>query len=54
MLLLMKDNSAETMWPRDTLFEYLQTMEKLQENMQEYQELQHIAACALFEIAESR
>ena len=33
----------ETIWPRDTLFRYLQIMETLQENMKEYQELQLIA-----------
>ncbi|ORX49236.1 hypothetical protein BCR36DRAFT_353614 [Piromyces finnis] len=37
----------ETLWPRDTLFRYLQIMETLQENMKEYQELQLIAASIL-------
>ncbi|ORY61817.1 hypothetical protein LY90DRAFT_505530 [Neocallimastix californiae] len=38
----------ETIWPRDTLFKYLQIMENLQENMKEYQELQLIAAKLIF------
>ncbi|KAL6605009.1 Ion transport protein-domain-containing protein [Neocallimastix sp. 'constans'] len=37
----------ETIWPRDTLFKYLQIMENLQENMKEYQELQLIAGMIL-------
>ncbi|KAJ3085986.1 Cation channel sperm-associated protein 2 [Quaeritorhiza haematococci] len=36
-------HESETMWPRDTLFKYLQLMENLQENMKEYQELQLLA-----------
>jgi len=39
---------TETLWPRDTLFRYFQTMETLQENMQEYHELQWMAAWALY------
>eukprot|EP00727_Mastigamoeba_balamuthi_P014674 m51a1_g9832 hypothetical protein (617) ;mRNA; r:1928990-1931607 len=35
---------AETLWPRDTLFEYLQTMEALQENVAEAQQLNALAA----------
>ena len=35
----LADSTAETMWPRDTLFEYLQLMENLQENMKEYEEV---------------
>eukprot|EP00163_Fabomonas_tropica_P029381 TRINITY_DN626_c0_g1_i15.p1 TRINITY_DN626_c0_g1~~TRINITY_DN626_c0_g1_i15.p1 ORF type:complete len:495 (-),score=101.10 TRINITY_DN626_c0_g1_i15:64-1548(-) len=38
---------VETMWPRDTLFQYLQTMESLQENVREHQMLQQLAAYAL-------
>ncbi|KAJ3194688.1 hypothetical protein HK101_002162 [Irineochytrium annulatum] len=36
-------SKSETMWPRDTLFKYLQLMENLQENMKEYEELQLLA-----------
>ena len=43
----------ETMWPRDTLFKYLQTMETLQENLKEYQELQVMAARALTSITDT-
>jgi len=42
----------ETIWPRDTLFKYLQIMENLQENMKEYQELQLIAASILLTLQE--
>jgi len=42
----------ETIWPRDTLFRYLQIMETLQENMKEYQELQLIAASILLTLQE--
>jgi len=41
-----KDQGA-THWPRDTLFEYLQTMELLQENLKEYQELQNLSTLCL-------
>ena len=49
-LLTLKSRRQETLWPRDTLFKYLQTMEQLQENMKEYQELRYLAACALYEV----
>jgi len=39
-----------TLWPRDTLLDYLQTMERLQENMKEYQELEQLATAALLDI----
>ncbi|KAJ3413290.1 Exportin-2 [Chytridiales sp. JEL 0842] len=39
-LTVLADSKAETMWPRDSLFQYLQLMENLQENMKEYEELQ--------------
>ncbi|ORX83476.1 hypothetical protein BCR32DRAFT_266947 [Anaeromyces robustus] len=42
----------DTIWPRDTLFKYLQIMENLQENMKEYQELQLIAASILLTLQE--
>ena len=44
------DKQTETLWPRDTLFDYLQALERLQENVKEYQELQHMAAVALMQI----
>mmetsp|Transcript_42260 Transcript_42260/g.68537 ORF Transcript_42260/g.68537 Transcript_42260/m.68537 type:complete len:461 (-) Transcript_42260:161-1543(-) len=46
----LASRNKETNWPRDTLFTYLQTMENLQENMKEYEELQQLAAWALYEI----
>ncbi|KAJ3211479.1 Cation channel sperm-associated protein 2 [Dinochytrium kinnereticum] len=46
----LASSQSETMWPRDTLFKYLQLMENLQENMKEYEELQLLASCALLEI----
>eukprot|EP01135_Chromosphaera_perkinsii_P001158 Nk52_evm15s159 gene=Nk52_evmTU15s159 len=39
----------ETMWPRDTLFEYFRNMERLMENMTEYRELEMLAALSLLE-----
>ncbi|KAJ3327410.1 Cysteine protease atg4b [Blyttiomyces sp. JEL0837] len=39
-LTALAGTQSETMWPRDTLFKYLQVMENLQENMKEYEELQ--------------
>ncbi len=41
--LLATAKIGETVWPRDTLFAFLQTMEELQENMKEYQELSNLA-----------
>ena len=38
---------AETKWPRDTLFEYLQIITVLQENFLEYQQMHHLAAVVL-------
>ena len=46
----LMDKQTETLWPRDTLFDYLQALERLQENVKEYQELQHMAAVALMQI----
>jgi hypothetical protein len=39
----ISSSKPETLWHRDTLFQYLLTMEKLQENMKEYQELMNLA-----------
>ncbi len=44
----LADSQPETTWPRDTLFKYYQCMEKLQENMKEYQELQMLAGFISF------
>ncbi|KAI8841297.1 hypothetical protein BC829DRAFT_446759 [Chytridium lagenaria] len=43
-LMALASSQSETMWPRDTLFKYLQLMENLQENMKEYEELQLLAS----------
>ncbi|KAI8611411.1 Ion transport protein-domain-containing protein [Chytriomyces sp. MP71] len=54
-LVALKDAEVETMWPRDSLFEYLQVMENLHENMKEYEELQETMDRSLDElITESR
>lgn len=39
----ISSSKPETLWHRDTLFQYFLTMEKLQENMKEYQELMSLA-----------
>ena len=39
----ISSTKPETLWHRDTLFQYFLTMEKLQENMKEYQELMNLA-----------
>ncbi|OUM61470.1 hypothetical protein PIROE2DRAFT_12521 [Piromyces sp. E2] len=49
---ISQGKQKETIWPRDTLFRYLQIMETLQENMKEYQELQLIAASILLTLQE--
>ncbi|KAI9366044.1 Ion transport protein-domain-containing protein, partial [Zopfochytrium polystomum] len=49
-LAALEGSQAETMWPRDTLFQYLQVMESLQENMKEYEELQLLARSAILEL----
>ncbi len=36
-------SKSETLWHRDILFKYFLTMEQLQENMKEYQELMNLA-----------
>ncbi|KAL7746629.1 Cation channel sperm-associated protein 2 [Sorochytrium milnesiophthora] len=41
---------TETLWPRDTLFRYLQLMESLQENMRELNELQVLAIAHLLQM----
>lgn len=49
-LIALSGTRTETMWPRDILFKYLQTMENLQENMKEYEDLQRLASAALMEL----
>ncbi|KAJ3389062.1 Cation channel sperm-associated protein 2 [Lobulomyces angularis] len=50
MTALLAGKQSDVMWPRDTLFKYLQTMETLQENMKEYQELQNLLNWAILEL----
>ena len=38
---------SETIWPRDSLFQYLLLMSTLQENTREFQELQMLAGTLL-------
>eukprot|EP01029_Cantina_marsupialis_P023209 TRINITY_DN575195_c1_g2_i1.p1 TRINITY_DN575195_c1_g2~~TRINITY_DN575195_c1_g2_i1.p1 ORF type:complete len:455 (-),score=72.32 TRINITY_DN575195_c1_g2_i1:208-1572(-) len=47
---LASNRKGETQWPRDTLFHYYRTLETLQENMKEYEELQLLAVNALTDI----
>ncbi|XP_039261696.1 cation channel sperm-associated protein 2-like [Styela clava] len=42
--------SSETAWPRDTLFRFYHTMEKLQENLQERQDIFKMTALAFLQI----
>ncbi|KAJ3082445.1 hypothetical protein HDU99_002636 [Rhizoclosmatium hyalinum] len=49
-LAALEDANVETMWPRDSLFEYLQVMELLHENMAEYEELQKLCTGCLLEL----
>jgi len=41
------DQRNETVWPRDILFDYLETMEKLMENMHEREEITRLVSLAL-------
>jgi cation channel sperm-associated protein 2 len=50
MVALSTGKRREVLWPKDTLFRYLRCMESLQENMREYQELQHLANWALLDM----
>jgi cation channel sperm-associated protein 2 len=50
MAALSSGKRREVLWPKDTLFKYLRCMESLQENMREYQELQHLANWALLDM----
>jgi hypothetical protein len=43
----LSNKQVNAIWPRDTLFKYLQLMEDLQENLREYEELQYLATCAI-------
>eukprot|EP00455_Lapot_gusevi_P002897 TRINITY_DN11197_c0_g1_i1.p1 TRINITY_DN11197_c0_g1~~TRINITY_DN11197_c0_g1_i1.p1 ORF type:complete len:162 (-),score=32.60 TRINITY_DN11197_c0_g1_i1:162-647(-) len=49
----LRQKKTEYLWPRDALFQYLQSMEKMQENMKEYLELQFLAASALYQVYDS-
>jgi len=46
-------SKSETLWYRDVLFKYFLTMEQLQENMKEYQELTRLAGLAITEMCDS-
>jgi hypothetical protein len=43
-------DNPDTYWPQDTMFQYLQLMETLMENQQEYEELDLIAKKTLLEL----
>lgn len=45
---------TEHLWPRDTLFRYLQVMEKLQNNVKEYQDLNYLCSIALHNLYDKR
>jgi cation channel sperm-associated protein 2 len=45
---------ADYIWPRNTLFNYLRTMEQLQNNLKEYEDLQALSAVAVSELYELR
>ncbi|EPZ34913.1 hypothetical protein ROZALSC1DRAFT_28316 [Rozella allomycis CSF55] len=47
---LYSTSIGDTYWPRDTIFRYFRTMETLQENMKEYQELQSLMVQALLDL----
>jgi len=52
-LTALSGKSEETLWPRDTLFKYLQLMERFQENLREYQELQDLACLIVLDFHDS-
>jgi uncharacterized membrane protein YgaE (UPF0421/DUF939 family) len=47
---LENSDNIETHWPRDTMFQYLQLMESLMENQQEYEELNLMTKKILLEL----
>eukprot|EP00741_Cyanophora_paradoxa_P000823 tig00000444_g794.t1 len=49
----LASRTGETVWPRAVLLEYLQVMQELQENMLEYQQLEHLTALALHHAADT-
>ncbi|XP_033108654.1 cation channel sperm-associated protein 2-like [Anneissia japonica] len=51
---ILSRTPTETLWPRDTLFRYLQQMEALQENLEERQDLQNLAYHALLQIFDTQ
>lgn len=44
------DQRDETVWPRDTLFDYLEAMEKLMENLHEREEICRLVSYALLNL----
>lgn len=49
----LKQTKSESVWPRDLLFNYFQLMGRLQNNMKEFQHLQHLGAAALHNVVDS-
>lgn len=47
------DSGKETMWPRDTLFRYIQCMETLQDNLAERHQLQRLSVRAISNMFDS-
>ena len=47
-------NPVQTLWPRDTLFKYYELLEQLQENVEEYEELQKLAVQCLLKLQDSK
>eukprot|EP01006_Ploeotia_vitrea_P035644 TRINITY_DN65915_c4_g1_i1.p1 TRINITY_DN65915_c4_g1~~TRINITY_DN65915_c4_g1_i1.p1 ORF type:complete len:679 (+),score=323.55 TRINITY_DN65915_c4_g1_i1:55-2091(+) len=50
LMALSMNRQPESVWPRHTLFRYLRTMERLQNNLREYQELQYLTAFAVHQL----
>eukprot|EP00112_Aurelia_sp_Birch-Aquarium-sp1_P010828 Seg2299.5 transcript_id=Seg2299.5/GoldUCD/mRNA.D3Y31 product="Cation channel sperm-associated protein 2" protein_id=Seg2299.5/GoldUCD/D3Y31 len=50
----LKNNTSETLWPRDSLFRYFQLMESLQGNLAERHQLQKLAVVALNQMHDGR
>jgi hypothetical protein len=47
---IAKGENADTYWPRDTMFKFLQCMENFMENLHEYRELDMLARKQLMEL----
>ncbi|CAI8038458.1 hypothetical protein GBAR_LOCUS21446 [Geodia barretti] len=44
---------VETLWAKDSLFRYLEAMEQLQENLEEYDKLQSLTNDVLLQVMDS-